>query len=441
MRLGAPAVVVTLACAVVATVGIVGGDSRWLAALGRTIVDRGSIPHGVPYASAPSGDWPNVPVLAELLLHWLVAGLGDHGLLLAQVVAVGAALALLAVDMRRNGSDETAAAVVLAVIVVGASATLVVIRLQLFSLVLFPALVLLLRSQARSPSRWIWLVPVLLALWSNLHGAVLVGLVVAAIYLALSRLRRRPLESAGVLLASVVAVSATPALERTPAYYVGVLRNEAARQGEGLWAPLSIHSGFDVVLIATAVILVGLALRRRPALWELAALGALAYLTIRTARSGVWLLFFAGPLAAPSLHLSARMRRPWPALLAVAISLAAAYEVATGPHSPDVSGRLVRETMRQAHGTAVLADDRFAEQLALAGGRIWMGNPLDAFPRRDQAVYLDWLEGRANGRAAFAHAPRAVLVHRGGAADGLTATMRQFRVLDEDANAVLYVRR
>lgn len=441
MRAGAPAFTVALACALVAALGIVGGDARWLAALGRTIVERGSIPHGVPYASAPSADWPNVPVLAELIMHWLVAGLGDHGLLLAQVVAVGAALSVLALDMHRRGADESAAAVVLALIFVGSAASLVVIRLQLFSLVLFPAVVLLLRSDARSHTRRIWLVPLLLALWSNLHGAVLVGLVVAAIYLVFSRLRHGALESVAVLVVSVLAVCATPALERTPAYYVGVLHNEAARRGVGLWSPLSLHSGFDVILVATAVILVGLALRGRPALWELVALAALAFLTVRTARSGVWLLFFAGPPAAPSLHITARMRRPWPALLAVAISIAAVYEVAVGPHSPDAGRGLVRETLRQAHGTPVLADDRFAEQLALAGGRIWVGNPLDAFRRRDQSVYLYWLEGNAKGAAAFAHAPRAVLVHRGGAADKLTAKTRQFRVAGEDENAVLYVRR
>src|SRR3954470_15804846 len=68
---------VALACAFVAVVGTVGADARWLPALGRAIVDDGGIPTGVPFASAPSGGWPNVPVLAELLLHGLTAAIGD----------------------------------------------------------------------------------------------------------------------------------------------------------------------------------------------------------------------------------------------------------------------------------------------------------------------------------------------------------------------------
>ena len=65
-----------------------------------------------------------------------------------------------------------------------------------------------------------------------------------------------PLKAAVVLLASALAVCATPALERTPVYYVGVLRNEAARRGEGLWAPLSLSSGFDLLLLAGMIIVV-----------------------------------------------------------------------------------------------------------------------------------------------------------------------------------------
>ena len=38
-----------------------------------------------------------------------------------------------------------------------------------------------------------------------------------------------PLTAVAVAAVSVLAICLTPALERTPAYYAGVLRNEAAR--------------------------------------------------------------------------------------------------------------------------------------------------------------------------------------------------------------------
>jgi hypothetical protein len=438
-RLGPAELAIGIGCALVGIAGTIGADSRWLAALGSEIVKHGSIPHGVPFASAPSGDWPNVPVLAELIFHGLNAALGERGLLLAQFAAVACSLAILAVDMRRGAAEDLGICVAIALVVAGAFPALLVVRAQLFSLVLFPALAALLRADMRSPSRRLWLVPLLLALWSNLHGAVLVGLAVAAVYLALARARSGPLEAAAMLGASALAVCATPAVERTPAYYLGVLRNEAARRGEGLWAPLSLNSGVDLLLLATGIVLLACALWARPAMWEVVALTALALLAVKTSRSGVWLLFFAGPPAARAVRLQSRTR-VW-ALPTVAALIVAVYGLARGPISPRASDALVRQTLVAARGTPVLAQDALAEQVALAGGRVWMGNPLDAFPRRDQDLYLDWLDARPGGSGAFAHAPRAVLVKRYGSANQLTAATHGLRVAAADSYAILYVKR
>jgi hypothetical protein len=437
-RVGPPELALGLALALTAVIGTIGADARWLPALGQAISEQGKVPRGVPFAAAPSADWPNVPVLAELVLHWLTAAGGDRGLLLAQLVAVAGGLAFLVVDMRRGGANDASAGLVIILIVVGALPALLVIRSQLFSLLLFPLLVTLLREEKRAPSRRVWLVPLLLALWSNLHGAVLVGLGVAGIYLVLSRAHVRPLESAAVVILSTLAVCATPALERTPAYYAGVLQNEAARRGEGLWAPLSLSSGFDLLLLASGIVLVALAVRERPSLWELVALTALAIMTVRTARSGVWLLFFAGPLAARPLRLRAAMR-PWPALVIVGALIV--YGLARGPVSQGASERVLDDALRLAGGTPILADGIPAEQVALAGGRVWMSNPLDAFDRQDQKLYLDWLDGRPNGARAIDHAPRVVLVSGGSDAGRLVAGRGNLRAVAADDHVILYVRR
>src|SRR5919206_697253 len=86
------AVALCFGAATAAVTAMIGPDARWLGALGRVILERGRIPHGVPFAAAPSGDWPNVPVLAELAFRGLTGLLGDRGLLLAQLAAVGVAL-------------------------------------------------------------------------------------------------------------------------------------------------------------------------------------------------------------------------------------------------------------------------------------------------------------------------------------------------------------
>jgi len=438
-RVGPLELAVALGAALAAVVGTIGADSRWLAALGRIIVDRGGIPDGVPYASARSAGWHNVPVLAELVLHGLTSVAGDRGLLLAQVVAVAAALAVLAWDLRRAGADDLSGAVVLLVVVVGALPALVVIRSQLFSLLLFPVLVALLRSEAREPSARVWLLLPLFALWSNLHGAVLVGIAVAAAYLVLERGRRQPFLAAAVLGGSAIAVCATPALEHTPEYYLGVLNNEAAHRGVQLWAPLSLGSGFDLLFLAAAVPLVVVTLRDRPALWETVALAALAILTVRTARSGVWLLFFVAAPAARALRFGGRSVRLAPPALALSLALAVVGLV-RGPLSTGAGRPLLDQALQRARGTPILADGVLAEQVALAGGRVWMSNPLDAFSRRDQRLYLDWLAGLPTGDAALRQA-RVVLVIRGGSAAKRLKGSRALRPSARDSNAVLYLRR
>jgi hypothetical protein len=437
-RLGPAELAIAIAAALVGIAGTVGADSRWLAALGNDIVERHSIPHGVPFASAPSGSWPNVPVLAELIFHFLVSEHSERGLLFAQFAAVVFGLVILCTDMRHERAREAGICLTIVVVVAGAFPALLVVRSQLFSLVLFPAVVALLRAEKRLPSRRIWLVPLLLALWSNLHGAVLVGLAVTAAYLALERARSVPFEAALILVVSALAVCATPALERTPSYYVGVLHNEAARRGEGLWAALSLTSGIDLLLLTTGVVLLALALWTRPALWEVVALIALAILAVKTSRSGVWFLFFAAVPAARAVRLEVRTRL-W-AVPAVAALVLAVYGLARGPITPRASEALLRQTLAAAHGTPVLAQDALAEQVALAGGRIWVGNPIDAFPQSAQRLYLDWLDGRRRGTRAFAHAPRAVLVKRFGAAHDLTAATRGLRVAAQDSYAALYVK-
>src|SRR5207253_7578114 len=150
---------------------------------------------------------------------------------------------------------------------------------------LYCLLLLLLRSEARAPSRRIWLLVPLTALWSNLHGAVLVGLAVAAIYLLVARLHREPVLALGVLAGSVLALFLTPALTDTGSYYLGVMRSEAAVRGIGMWAPLSPHSPFDVLFVALAVPLIVLALRSSLQRWELVCIAALAAAAVHAARN------------------------------------------------------------------------------------------------------------------------------------------------------------
>jgi hypothetical protein len=100
----------------------------------------------------------------------------------------------------------------------------------------------------------------------------------------------------------------------------------------------------------------------------------------------------------------------------------------------------VTRTLALAHGTPVLAEDLLAEQVADAGGRVWVANPIDAFRESDQRVYVEWLRGVPAGDAALAHAPRAVLVRRNSKAERRLRTDVRFHRIASDPRAVLYAR-
>jgi hypothetical protein len=279
----------------------------------------------------------------------------------------------------------------------------------------------------------------LLALWSNLHGTVLLGLAVVLAYLVCSRLRREPLVALGVGAGAILALCLTPALAGTVAYYHGLLTNVAADRGQGMWAALSLTSPFDLLLIAAALTLAVRVARARPQLWEWAVLVALGALTIQASRNGVWLLFFLVPLAARAI----KPTRTWQTLLApvaVASIVVIAFAVVRGPASSGASPALLTRALTLAHGSPVLAEDVIAEQIALAGGRVWASDPIDAFSRRDQAIYLDWLQGSPSGRQALNAAVRVVLVSRGSPAQALMAATPSFTAVAGDASTRIYER-
>jgi hypothetical protein len=177
----------------------------------------------------------------------------------------------------------------------------------------------------------------------------------------------------------------------------------------------------------------------RLSLWEYAVIIALAAMTATAARSGIWLLFF---LVAPAAR-SVRPQRTWSALLpgVAAVSLAAlSLAVIRGPLPTGASRTLLTKAIALAHGTPILAEDIVAEQVALAGGRVWMGNPIEAFSRTEQSTYLNWQDGMSSGMRALRGRIRVVLTLSGGAAGRLMARARGFRLLASDTRAEIYVR-
>jgi hypothetical protein len=422
---------VAAAAALAASFGVIGADALWLVPLGSQIA-HGHLPGSIGFATAATSRWHDVPAGAELLFWgaWHALG-GGRGLVAWQTAAAAFGFGALAWGLRREASSGTVA-LVCGVVLLGSLPAVVVTGFSLFSLALFPLLLVLLEVDSRAPSRRIWLAVPLVLVWGNLHGAVLAGLGLLGAYLVFSRGRRDPWLSAGVLLAALLMSCLTPALWNTPRYYSGVLGSEAARHGEGLWAPLGL-GGFALLLIGAAIAL-GVLGRRHVALWEAVAIAGLVLATVRVERNGTWLLFLAAYPAARGLRLGEVSRR---VLIGAAVILAAAAaaQIVRGPRDP-ASQALAR--VAAAKGRPVLAQAVLGQQVALAGGRVWVSNPIDAFRRADQRLFLDWLAGRATGAGAIRHAGY-VLVDPYSAAGRLAAHDPRLVLVRQDAKAALYL--
>ncbi|HVM57587.1 MAG TPA: hypothetical protein VMT74_09000 [Gaiellaceae bacterium] len=433
-----------LGCGACALAARMGADARWLAAMGASMLRAGAIPHAVPYAAAPSAGWHDAPALGQLVFHWLETLAGDRGLIVAQVAAVGVALAALALDLGNARVRDGSGAAVLLATFLALPAAFLVVRAELFSLALFPVLLLLVRSDDRRRSHRIWLVVPLLVLWANLHGGVLVGLFVLAVYLLLRRLRRAPAESTAVLALSGIAVLATPQLLGSVDYYTGVLRGPVVSEGYGLWGPLTIDQPLDLLLVAIAIPLVILALRSRPATWELLVLALLIAGSVEARRDGLWLLLFTAAPAARGLSRTGMRTPPLSGRVALVCACVPLLMLTAGLSTAHTSGgagaQLVRRAMLAAHGGPILADPLDAEKLALAGGRVWIANPIEAFAPSEQRLYLAWLRGEPSGAAILQRRIHVVLVLRGSEPQRRLAADPAFRVLAEDDQTVLYRR-
>ena len=107
--------------------------------------------------------------------------------------------------------------------------------------------------------------------------------------------------------------------------------------------------------------------------------------------------------------------------MAVAASLAIAVAIPIALRRGDAvlgaSPALVQRVGEVADGRVVLAPAPLSESLAVAGVRVWMSNPLDAFSKVDQAAYLDFLAGKDARRAI--EQSDVVVVQSGSAAENV----------------------
>ncbi len=156
---------------------------------GKQILDNGGRVGADPFAYTTTDHvWNDHEYLAQMALWLVYAGGGTLGLIVLKCV-LGCATVYLLYRLLRLGSDDARLWAPLLILLAACLSRWLVFRPQLFTFLLIAVFVLILFRHLLGRPALLWLLPVLLPLWVNLHGGFLAGLGVIGLALLLRTLQ------------------------------------------------------------------------------------------------------------------------------------------------------------------------------------------------------------------------------------------------------------
>jgi hypothetical protein len=291
---------------------------------GQDILRTGSLIQIDTYSYRTTGQpWINHEWLSEVIFASIHDRFGPQGLIVSKVMVSLLIIGLCYADLRRQGLSAVPAIILLALITIPFRMGLGTVRPQVFTYVLFYLQLVLLRQASAGRVAWLWLSPLLLAVWVNLHGGVLAGVGVLGLWTAVRIVsrsmvdRRRGNRSlVGVVQGILLGLACGSALLLNPygAGLVGFLLRTATvpRPEIAEWMPLgwtSLPGLLDLVLLAIGI--VGLVGSRRPRRPEaVAILGLTALLPMLASRH--YPLFALALIILGGEHIADAANRWWP---------------------------------------------------------------------------------------------------------------------------------
>ena len=218
------------------------GPDGWLTLLGGRIVANGLPHHDTLTAWSHGGAWVDQQWLAQLVFHGaFVTGGVKLTLLLHAALAIGAFAGAVVAARLRGGSPTRVALV--AVVCLPTVVFAWPLRAQSLAYPLFVALLWLLVRDVEHPSRRVFLVFPLLALWANLHGSVVLAAALVALRGAVglvgSRTKRSVARNGLLVAAPALFVFASPYGFDLAGYYHGMLFDPALTKYIVEWQPTS----------------------------------------------------------------------------------------------------------------------------------------------------------------------------------------------------------
>ena len=282
---------------------------------GAEILDTHAIPSADAWTFTASGlPWTDQQWGAQAILAAVYRVGGWTGLVVFRAALVAAIFGCLFEIGRRRGIGlRRAAWLSLAAFVVSVAA--LALRPQLLGMALFAAVLLLVADRRAHPNR-LWLVPVIVLLWANIHGSFFLG----PLALGLAWLEDlhdgagRPNRTLAVAVASVAAACVTPFGPAVWAYAVGLSMNPEVTRRISEWQPTSLRDVPGILFFASGLAIVVLIARRgRPTPWPtLAWLAVFFVIGAYAARGIAWwplgaVAAIAGVLVTGPSHEPARI--------------------------------------------------------------------------------------------------------------------------------------
>ena len=181
---------------------------------GEDILDQRTLQSVDPYSFTADRPWVNHEWLSEVTMALAHRSGGSTGLVILKLaMIVGSVLCLVSIA-RRDGADARGIVLIAGLGLAGMLSRTQSVRPQLFSVLFFSLLILLIRRAERKPTALLMAFPIFV-LWANSHGGWLVGCGTVAVWCALHAIehlrdRRR------VMITAIAGLTAGAATLLTP---------------------------------------------------------------------------------------------------------------------------------------------------------------------------------------------------------------------------------
>ena len=241
-------------------------DLAYQARAGEEILRTGLIPAVDTYTFTVAGSpWTDQQWLAQVLLALGFRAGGWELLVVLRAVLVSASFGLLAATAMAKGAHPRTAAI-LSLLAFALAAPALALRPQLFAIAIFALLLLLVARRRRNP-RVVWLAPLLVIAWANIHGSFVLAPMLLGYAWLDDLVRGRPSRAPfALLLVGTAATLVSPFGIGAWGYAAGIGANPAIAGQVTEWqrtTPFTVP-GFLFYLSAAAAL--ALAVRGRAAL-------------------------------------------------------------------------------------------------------------------------------------------------------------------------------